>query len=58
MTMYLGDPPEPAQAGAGGLIHVSARAPSQVVNHGAGDLLLNIYGSPPDFGAEVLPDVI
>jgi mannose-6-phosphate isomerase-like protein (cupin superfamily) len=58
MTMHLGDPPEPAHVSIGELIHVSAGTPLQIVNDGDGDLLLYIYGSPPDFGAEVLPDAI
>lgn len=58
MTMHLGDPPEPARVSTGELIHVSAGTPLQILNDGPGDLLLYIYGSPPDEGAEVLPDAI
>jgi mannose-6-phosphate isomerase-like protein (cupin superfamily) len=58
MTMHVGEPPEPARVSVGELIHVSAGTPLQIVNDGAGDLLLYIYGSPPDEGAEVLPDAI
>jgi quercetin dioxygenase-like cupin family protein len=58
MTMYLGDPPERARASAGELIHVSAGTPLQLFNDGGGELLVYVYGSPPDFGAEVLPDAI
>ena len=43
---------------AGELIHVSAGTPLQILNDGGSDLLLYVYGSPPDFGAEVLPDAI
>ncbi|HEX5195378.1 MAG TPA: cupin domain-containing protein [Solirubrobacteraceae bacterium] len=58
MTMYVGDPPEPARVCAGELIHVAAGTPLQTVNDGDGDLLVYVYGSPPDAGAEVLPDAI
>jgi mannose-6-phosphate isomerase-like protein (cupin superfamily) len=58
MTMYLGDPPQPARVSAGELIHVSAGTPLQILNDGGSELLLYVYGSPPDFGAEVLPDAI
>jgi quercetin dioxygenase-like cupin family protein len=58
MTMYLGDPPVRAHASAGELIHVAAGTPLQIVNDGDRELLLYVYGSPPDFGAEVLPDAI
>jgi mannose-6-phosphate isomerase-like protein (cupin superfamily) len=58
MTMYLGDPPEPVPVSVGELIHVAAGTPLQILNHADDDLLLYIYGSPPDFGAEVLPDAI
>jgi quercetin dioxygenase-like cupin family protein len=58
MTMYVGEPPEPARVSVGELIHVSAGTPLQIVNDGGGELLLYIYGTPPDEGAEVLPDAI
>ncbi len=58
MTMYVGDPPAPTRVSVGELIHVSAGTPLQILNDGAGELLLYIYGSPPDHGAEVLPDAI
>jgi mannose-6-phosphate isomerase-like protein (cupin superfamily) len=58
MTMHLGDPPEPVRASAGELIHVSAGTPLQIVSDGSADLLVYVYGSPPDFGAEVLADAI
>jgi mannose-6-phosphate isomerase-like protein (cupin superfamily) len=58
MTMHVGDPPEPVKVATGELIHVSAGTPLQILNDGGSELLLYIYGSPPDFGAEVLPDAI
>ncbi len=58
MTMYVGELAEPARVSVGELIHVSAGTPLQIVSDGPGELLLYIYGSPPDEGAEVLPDAI
>ena len=48
LTMYLGEPPERHDVGAGGLIHVEALTPLQTVNHGAEDLLVYVYGTPPE----------
>ena len=58
MTMYVGELAEPARVSVGELIHVSRGTPLQIANDGPGDLLLYVYGSPPDEGAEVLPDAI
>ena len=58
LTMYLGEPPEREDVGAGGLIHVAPGTPLQTANHGGDDLLVYAYGSPPDAGAEVLPDAV
>ena len=58
MTMYVGDPPQPVEVASGELIHISAGTPLQILNDGGSELLLYVYGSPPDFGAEVLPDAI
>jgi quercetin dioxygenase-like cupin family protein len=55
LTMYLGDPPEPRDVPPGGLIHVAAGTALQTVNHGDEDLLVYVYGYPPeDEHAEVL----
>jgi quercetin dioxygenase-like cupin family protein len=48
LTMYLGDPPERRDVPPGGLIHVEARTPLQTVNHGDEDLLVYVYGTPPE----------
>ena len=58
LTMAVGEPPERVQAGTGELVHVGGGTPLQVANHGDTELLLYVYGSPPDFGADVLPDVL
>jgi mannose-6-phosphate isomerase-like protein (cupin superfamily) len=59
LTMYLGEPPERIEMGRGGLIHVDAMTPLQTVNHGNEDLLLYVYGYPPeDEHAEVLDSAL
>jgi quercetin dioxygenase-like cupin family protein len=50
MTMYLGDPAERHEVGPGGLIHVEKDTARQVVNEGDEDLLVFIYGAPPERG--------
>jgi quercetin dioxygenase-like cupin family protein len=55
LTMYLGDPPERRDVPVGGMIHVAAGTALQTVNHGDADLLVYVYGYPPeDEHAEVL----
>lgn len=59
LTMYLGDPPARHEVAVGGLIHVEAGTPLQVVNEGDEDLLVFIYGAPPERGgAEFLDSVV
>jgi len=48
LTMYLGEPPERCDVPAGGLIHVEPDTALQTVNHGDGDLLVYVYGTPPE----------
>ncbi|MGZ4282123.1 MAG: cupin domain-containing protein [Gaiellaceae bacterium] len=50
LSMYLGDPAERHDVPTGGLVHVEAGTPLQVVNHGDQDLVLYIYGAPPERG--------
>lgn len=50
LTMYLGDPPERHRVEPGGLIHVDAGTARQVVNEGDEELLVYIYGAPPERG--------
>jgi quercetin dioxygenase-like cupin family protein len=59
LTMYLGEPPERRDVPAGGLVHVEPRTPLQTVNHGDGDLLVYVYGTPPeDEHAELLDSAV
>ena len=48
LTMYLGEPPEPQEVPVGGLIHVDTGTALQTANHGDGELLLYVYGTPPE----------
>lgn len=59
LTMFLGEPPERVEVQRGGLLHVDARTPLQIVNNETEDLLLYIYGCPPEAEhAEILDSVI
>jgi mannose-6-phosphate isomerase-like protein (cupin superfamily) len=59
LTMYLGEPPQRLEVGAGGLIHVPPRTPLQTVNDGAEDLIVYAYGFPPeDQHAEILDSAV
>jgi quercetin dioxygenase-like cupin family protein len=58
LTMYLGEPPVRQDVTAGGLIHVTPGTPVQTANHGDTELIVYAYGSPPDQGADVLPDAV
>jgi quercetin dioxygenase-like cupin family protein len=48
LSMYLGEPPERHDVPVGGLIHVAPGTPLQTVNHGDEDLLVSVYGTPPE----------
>jgi quercetin dioxygenase-like cupin family protein len=48
LTMYLGEPPERHDVPVGGLIHVEPGTPLQTVNHGDDDLIVYVYGWPPE----------
>jgi mannose-6-phosphate isomerase-like protein (cupin superfamily) len=59
LTMYLGEPPERREVGQGGLIHVESGTPLQIVNESGEELLLFIYGAPPERGhAEFLDSAV
>jgi mannose-6-phosphate isomerase-like protein (cupin superfamily) len=59
MTMYLGEPPERVEVPPGGLIHVEPRTVLQIANHGDRDLVLYVYGTPPESEhAEILDSVV
>ena len=48
LSMYVGEPPERHDVPTGGLIHVDAGTPLQTVNHGDEDLVVYVYGYPPE----------
>jgi len=50
LTMYLDDPPQRRQVAEAGLIHVDSGTPLQVVNESDEELLLYVYGAPPERG--------
>ncbi len=59
LTMYLGEPPQRIEVARGGLIHVDAQTPLQTANHGSDDLVLYVYGYPPeDEHAELLESAV
>jgi quercetin dioxygenase-like cupin family protein len=58
LSMYVGDPPERIDVPTGGLIHIAPQTPLQTVNHGTDDLVLYVYGTPPESEhAELLDSV-
>jgi quercetin dioxygenase-like cupin family protein len=59
LSMYLGDPPQRHDVPTGGLIHVEPGTPLQTVNHTGEDLVLYVYGTPPeDEHAELLDSAL
>ena len=48
LSMYLGEPPERQDVPTSGLIHVEAGTTLQTANHGDVDLLVYVYGAPPE----------
>jgi quercetin dioxygenase-like cupin family protein len=59
LSMYVGDPPERHDVPTGGLIHVEAETPLQSVNHGAEELVVYAYGTPPESEhAEILESAV
>ena len=55
LSMYVGDPSRRQDVPTGGLIHVDAGTPLQTMNHGGNDLLVYVYGYPPESeNAEIL----
>jgi mannose-6-phosphate isomerase-like protein (cupin superfamily) len=59
LSMYLGEPPERHDVEPQGVVHVESGTPLQVVNHGAAELVLYVYGAPPEHGhAEFLDSAV
>lgn len=58
LTMLLGDPPERVDFGQGGVVAVEPGTPLQVRNESDDELVLYIYGAPPEqAGADFFDDV-
>jgi quercetin dioxygenase-like cupin family protein len=59
LTMYLGDPPEKVEVPAGGVVHVESGTPLQSANHGDDEVVMWVYGAPPEQGgAEFLDSAV
>jgi mannose-6-phosphate isomerase-like protein (cupin superfamily) len=48
LTMYLGEPPQRVTVPRGGLIHVEPGTALQTVNDSGEELVLYVYGTPPE----------
>jgi mannose-6-phosphate isomerase-like protein (cupin superfamily) len=58
LTMLLGDPPERIDVGPQSVVAVEPGTPLQVRNEGSEELVLYIYGAPPEQeGADFFDDV-
>src|SRR5438034_4138313 len=58
LTMLLGDPPERIDVGPESVVAVEPGTPLQVRNEGGEELVLYIYGAPPEQGgADFFDDV-
>jgi mannose-6-phosphate isomerase-like protein (cupin superfamily) len=58
LTMLLGDPPERVDVGPQSVVAVEPMTPLQVWNEGDEELVLFIYGAPPEqAGADFFDDV-
>jgi len=59
LTMYFGDPPERVEVPMGGVVHVESGTVLQSANHGDEDVLVYVYGAPPEQGgAEFLDSAV
>jgi mannose-6-phosphate isomerase-like protein (cupin superfamily) len=57
LTMLLGEPPERVDLGPQSVVAVEPGTPLQVRNEGSGELVLYIYGAPPEQeGADYFDD--
>ena len=48
LSMYVGEPPERQDVPAGALIHIEPGTPLQSANHGDVELVVYVYGTPPE----------
>jgi quercetin dioxygenase-like cupin family protein len=59
LTMYLGDPPTRLEVPVGSIAHVEAGTAQQMVNETDEEILVFVYGAPPErTGADVIDSAI
>ena len=59
LTMYLGEPPERHDVPVGSVVHVEAGTAQQMVNESDEDLVVFVYGAPPErAGADVIDSAV
>jgi quercetin dioxygenase-like cupin family protein len=59
LTMYLGEPPERHEVPVGAIVHVEAGTAQQMANETDEELLVLVYGAPPErAGAELLESAV
>lgn len=56
LTMYLGEPPVRHEIPVGAIAHVEAGTAQQMVNETDEDVLVFVYGAPPESGGADLLD--
>jgi quercetin dioxygenase-like cupin family protein len=55
LTMYLGEPPERHELPVGAIAHVEAGTAQQMANETDDEILVFVYGAPPErSGAEII----
>lgn len=59
LTMYLGDPPERHEIPVGAIAHVEAGTAQQMVNETDDEVVVFVYGAPPErAGADVIDSAV
>ena len=59
LTMYLGEPPERYELPVGAIAHVEAGTAQQMANETDEDVLVFVYGAPPErAGADVIDSAV
>jgi len=59
LTMYVGEPPERYEVTVGGLVHVEAGTPLQIVNETDEEIVVFVCGAPPErTGADMFDSAV
>ena len=59
LTLYLGEPPTRHEISVGAIAHVEAGTPQQMVNETDEEILVFVYGAPPErTGADVIDSAV